>query len=192
MPVSLTMTVAPTQEPILLEELKRYLRIDGTDEDVVLEALLVAAREEIEMFTGKTLLATTYALRLDDFPACGWVSLPRPPAQSITSITYLDTANVSQTLATTVYGSDTYTEPGRVYLHSGQSWPSTHETGINTVTITYVAGYTLATLPDRFRMVLKLMVGDLYEHREGHLEARVTMNETMKRMLWGLRLVDMY
>ena len=34
----------PTQEPVALEEIKEYLRIDGDDEDVLLASLITAAR----------------------------------------------------------------------------------------------------------------------------------------------------
>lgn len=190
MPLTLTQTVAPTIEPVTLDEAKRYLRIDGTDEDSVIESLLLAAREDVESWSGRTLLTSTYALRYDDFPACGVFMLPRPPLQSVSSIAYVDTTGTTQTLATTVYGVDAYSEPGRVYLKSGQAWPSTSADGINTVTITYVAGWTLTTIPERVKMAIKLILADLYEHREAQLEARVQTNKTVQRLLWGLRILE--
>lgn len=190
MPLTLTQTVAPTIEPLLLEEVKRYLRVDGTDEDSVIEALMLSAREDIETWTGRTLLTTTYALRLDCFPSGCPIRLPRPPLQSVTSIGYLDEDNVAQTLATTVYQSDVYSEPGRITLKTGQSWPSTYSAALNAVTITYVAGWILATIPERAKMALKLMVGGYYEHREESLEIRTYPNETVKRLLWGMRILE--
>lgn len=197
MPLTITQTVAPTAEPLTLDEVKRYLRIDGTDDDVVIEALMLAAREDIEVWTGRTLLTTTYALRLSDFDWCtwygrhDWLTLPRPPLQSVTSITYLDSNNASQTLATTVYQVDAYSEPGRITLKTGQSWPSTYTDSFNNVTVTYVAGWTLATLPERVKMAMKLIIGDYYEHRESQLEARVQENAAVCRLLWGLRVLEM-
>lgn len=194
MPLSITQTVAPTAEPLTLDEVKRYLRIDGTDDDAVIESLMLAAREDVETWTGRTLLTTSYALRLSDFEwctCCGVLRLPRPPLQSVTSISYLDSAGATQTLATTVYQVDAYSEPGRITLKTGQSWPSTYTDSFNNVTVTFVAGWTLATIPERVKMAMKLLIGGYYEHREDMLEVRVQDNAAVCRLLWGLRIVDM-
>ena len=188
MPLTLTQTVAPTIEPLLLSEVKNYLRLDGTENDAVVEALALAAREEVEIFTGLTLLATTFAWRLWGFGACP-LQVPRPPLQSVTSITYFDSSNVSQTLSSSVYTVDTQSRPGRILLTDGQSWPSVFSR-YDAVTITYVAGHSLAALPERAKIAMKLMIGDYYENREAQLETRVYCNETVKRLLWGLRLLD--
>jgi uncharacterized phiE125 gp8 family phage protein len=189
MPLTLTITGAPIVEPLTLEEAKRFLRVDITRDDALIEALMVSAREEVELLTGRTILSTTYALRLECFPATGIIALPRPPLQSVTSIAYIDTAQVSQTLATTVYGVDSFSEPGRVYRKTGQTWPSVYDQLVP-ITITYVAGYTLATVPERMRTALKLLLNDSYEHREAHLDARTFCNEAVHRLLWGLSKVD--
>jgi uncharacterized phiE125 gp8 family phage protein len=168
---------------------KAYLRVDGTDDDSVIEALMLAAREEVETFCGLTLLTTTYALRLDAFPCNGVIRLPRPPLQSVTSIVYLDDAGVSQTLATSNYVVNTYSMPGQILMTSSGTWPGTYDQ-YNAVTITYTAGFTLATIPERAKMAMKLMIGDYYEHREAQLETRIYCNETVKRLLWGLRLLE--
>lgn len=189
MALSLVQTVAPTAEPLTLAEVKRYLRVDGTDDDVVIEALMVAAREEVETWTGLTLLTTTYALRLDDFPASGIIALPRAPLQSVTSVAYLDDSAVSQTLATTQYVANTYSMPGRVELAYSGTWPSTYAQ-YNAVTITFVAGFTHATLPERARMAMKLLIGSYYEQREAMVETRIYENPAVCRLLWGLRILE--
>lgn len=189
MPLTLTVVTPPTSEPVLLAEAKRYLRIDGVDDDMVIESLLVAAREEVETFCGITLLTTVYALRLDSFPCNGVIRLPRPPLQSVSSIAYLDDNNVSQTLATSNYVVDSYSMSGQITLTSSGTWPSTYNQ-YNAVVVTYTAGFTLSTIPERAKMAMKLIIGGYYEHREEALETRTYPNETVKRLLWGLRLLE--
>lgn len=52
-------TVAPTSEPVTLDQVKRHLRIDWTDDDAVLNDMLVSARQWLERKTGRLLLTQT-------------------------------------------------------------------------------------------------------------------------------------
>lgn len=184
MPLSLRQTVAPTQEPLTIEELREHLRIDTTDEDALLLLYAQAAREQVERTTRRQLLTATYQLLLDGFSSCR-VLLPRAPLQSVTSVAYLDTAGASQTLATSVYGVDTASEPGRLYLKSAQTWPSTLSQP-QAVTVTYKAGWlTRGEVPGMLKAAMLLIVGHLYEHREATIEKALTMIPNgVERLLW--------
>ena len=184
MPLALTRTIGPTAEPLSLVEVKQHLRLTHDSEDALLVLYLQAARDYVERVTRRQLLPATYTLKLDAFGGRA-IALPRPPLQSVTSIAYLDTAGASQTLAATVYGVDTASEPGRVYLKYGQSWPSTYSQ-LQAVTITYIAGWTGdTTLPHGLKMALLLLMGHLYEHREATVEkALVDIPHGLTRLLW--------
>ena len=100
--------------------------------------------------------------------------VPKPPLQSITSITYVDEDGATQTLATSVYSVDAPTGPtcarGRIYPKYEQEWPTTRcEPGA--VTVTFVAGYgtTGASVPARLKMGMLYDIGTLYEIREDHI-----------------------
>lgn len=170
MPLSLTQTVAPTSEPVSLVEVKQHLRVTHNSEDALLLLYMQAAREHIERTTRRQLLTATYVLGLDAFPSCDTFRLPRAPIQSVTSIAYLDTAGVSQTLATSVYGVNTRCEPGQVFLKYGQTWPSSYSQE-QAVTVTYLAGWGhYSQVPPQLKMALLLLVGHCYEHREATAE----------------------
>ena len=83
------------------------------------------------------------------------------------SIKYIDVNGAEQTLATTEYEVDIYSETGRVVLANGKSWPST-KTTLNAVKIAFTAGYgaTGATVPEPIRQAIKIMVAEMYERRE--------------------------
>ena len=136
MPLSLT--TAPTAEPIDLAEAKLHARVDGSDDDVLVASWITAARLYCETFTRRALVTQTWKLTLDGFASK--IVLPHAPLQAVTSITYIDAAGATQTVTSTVYAVDTDAEPGIVRLGYGQTWPTTRGFA-NDVTVNYVAGY---------------------------------------------------
>jgi uncharacterized phiE125 gp8 family phage protein len=138
MPLALKQTIAPFAEPISLAEVRDHLRIDGDLEDAHLSALITAAREWVEGFWGRQIIAATWKLTLDQFPA--EIVLPYPPLIGVTSIAYVDTAGTTQTFSSSDYQVDAESEPGRVVPAYNEDWPDTREQ-INAASITYTAGY---------------------------------------------------
>lgn len=59
----------PTVEPVSLAEAKLWLRIDGADEDDLVQALIVAARMMVEAEIGQVLLGQSWRLVGDAWPA---------------------------------------------------------------------------------------------------------------------------
>lgn len=198
---ALQQTVAPTDEPVSLEELKDHCRVDLDEDDDVLLSLEQMARESLETETGRQFLTATYVMALDTFPGArhwsgSWscrdgIRVPRPPLQSVTSITYTDTAGETQTLATSVYGVDAYSEPGRIYLKPSQSWPSTYDVP-NAVLVTFVAGWVDTTkMPQGLKQAIKLWVADAYENREASTEKSLTeIPLGVQRLVWLNRVIE--
>ena len=91
--MSLTLIAAPILEPMTLAEAKLHLRVDGTDEDDLITALIVAARRRAEHLLTRALITQTWELTLDEFPAAD-IQLPKPGVLSIVSVKYLDSAGV--------------------------------------------------------------------------------------------------
>lgn len=165
-------TEQPSAEPLTLEEAREHLRVTPygsplvhPDDDYI-EALVVAARKFCEEYTRRALPTQTIRFPLDSFD--GNIYVPLQPVQSISSITYIDTDGAQQTLATSVYELDEYR--GEMVLKYGQSWPNTRDQ-VNAVTITAVVGYTdgqspdTNPLPEDIKCAMKLIIGNLYEHR---------------------------
>lgn len=156
---------APDTEPVTLTETKTHLRVETEDEDAMITALILAAREHIESWTRRALVTQTWDLRLDGFRTVIWV--PKPALQSVTSINYLDQNGDSQLLATSKYQVDSSTEPGRIMPVEGEVWPSTQAVTFNTVTVRFVSGYgNQSEVPQMLKQGLLLLVGHLFENRE--------------------------
>lgn len=157
--------VVPAEEPITLAEAKLHLRVTSSAEDALLTDLIQAAREYCEMVSKRSFVTRTYDLALDAFPCCGYIKLPAPPVQSITSVTYVDSTGATQTMS-----SDDYylaNPEGNLVLGYGKSWPSAILRPQNAITVRYVAGYGAASaVPAWVKHAIKLMVGHWYMNRE--------------------------
>lgn len=136
-------TVDPVSLPVTLAEVKRALKLGTTtpDDDEELKDWILSAVDDVERDALRALASQTWQLKLDEFPDV--IELRRPPIIAVTSVTYIDTAGDSQTLASSTYDTDLTGEPGRVMPAEGNSWPSVDCTP-NPITVTFTAGYTAA------------------------------------------------
>lgn len=186
---------APEVEPMLKAEAKAYLRIDGTNEDTLVDSLIIAARQQAETFTGRALCTQTWDLVLDQFPGDDApIDVPLPPLQSVTSITYLDTNGTTQTLSSSVYIVDSKNEPGRIALAVGESWPDTQADRINAVTVRFVCGYGAAdAVPEGIKTAIKLLVSHWFEHREPVVVGSISseLPQSVEMLLWQHRILVM-
>jgi len=136
-----------------------------TDEDTYVTALITAARTHLEEITGRSFITQTWQLTLDEWGSM--ITLPRPPAASVTSITYTDTDGAEQTLAADQYTLASEALPGYILPAWGVSWPSLRDVPENVV-VTYTAGFgdAAANVPETLRLAVKMLVAHWYENRE--------------------------
>ncbi len=130
--------ILPVAEPVSLVAAKLHARVDDTADDELIKAQVAAAVDWCEKYERQSYMIRSYKGYLDKFANC--IELPMPPLVSVDSITYVDNAGDTQTLATSYYTVDTESVPGRVFLAYGKSWPTTRSVR-NAVTITFTAGY---------------------------------------------------
>lgn len=152
-------------EPLTTSEAKTHLRVSHSSEDAYLDALVKAARMDIEAMLWRAIVQATRTLSFDGFPEGDLpICLPFPPLISVTSVAYLDESAVSRTLSSCIV--DATRHPARVFPPSGQDWPWTAEHPA-AVTVTFVAGYADGAVPEPYRQLVRLRLGELYEHRNG-------------------------
>jgi len=164
--MSLAIVTKPTVRPLLLEQVKDHLHITADSELAYLDQLISLATGWVETFTGRALITQTWDLVMDYFPA--EIRVPMSKLQSVTSITYTDTAGVSQTLLSSLYQVDATGDwPGRIRPAYGQSWPSTRAE-MNAVTVRFIAGFggSWNDVPDEIRQGMLILIGDMYSRRE--------------------------
>ena len=164
-------------EPITIEEAKAHCRITGNADDALLAASIAAAREYVEGAGWVTLMPSVQAVDVDAWSELDGLRLPQPPIQNVTAVTYRDDADSESTLDVSAYRVDTVT--GRIFVRRNATLPTVELRESGAITVTYLAGHhnALATaetapairaaLPQALVAALKLVVGHLYENREG-------------------------
>jgi len=177
-------------EPISLAEAKRHLRLSDDDPGIDdLSGVITAARQAAEQFLNTSIVVQTRTLTLDAFPPV--LLLPNGPVISITSVVYIDSDGDQQTLAANAYSFTSYTHSDYIYPIYGTAWPTTrNEHGA--VVITYQAG-SMAGSPavlaeETIKSAIKLIMGDLWENREGQfVGVSAVVNPTVANLLYPYR-----
>jgi len=172
--------------PIDLVEMKTHLRVDSSDEDEIIAQMMLAATDWAEEFQSRTYITRTRTMYLDSFPLI--ITPPFPPLVSVTSIKYIDTGGVEQTLDAAYYRVSTGTGggPGRITEAYNYYWPSVRSV-TDAVTITYTAGYGLAAaVPEDIKAAIKMIVHHLYINRGDMSE----IPQSAKSLLWQKRMVN--
>ena len=180
--MALSLVTAPTIEPVTLSEAKDACVISADDgtRDSLITALITAARVHVETKTHRALLTQTWDWRLQDFWQ-GWATeVPKSPLQSVTSISYYDTAGTLTTWGASNYvvtaDAGDQALPGTIALASGVSWPSVQSSRINAVTVRFVAGYgaTAALVPAGLRNAMLVLIAEMFAQRQITVTGRIT------------------
>lgn len=189
--MSLKLITDSVTDPITVSEMKENSRIDGTAEDTLVANLVASATDLCEHKVNRQFVSATWKLTLNDFPCDRFIKIDLPPLQSVTSIQYYDTDGTQQTFDSSNYTVDTNSEPGRVYLNSGSSWPSTESQRYNSVEITFIAGYgAAADVPQGIKQAITMMASHFYENREATTETNLkdvpmAVESLLERYKWG-------
>lgn len=186
---SLKLVSAPGVDPVSLSEVKTYLRIDGSSDDVMLTNFISAATRLVESWLNRRLITQTWDFWLDAFPnetkldrlrdgvtegalseylsQKKFISIPYFPLQSVTYLKTYDDANVDYTMSSADYFVDTVGEPGRLSLKNATSWPTTFLRPVNGVQIRFICGYGAAgsDVPQAIRQAIQELVGGFYSKR---------------------------
>ena len=163
-------------------------------EDDLIDAIIKAARENVEDITRRQLLTATWDYYLDAWPSENYIKLPFGNLASVTSVSWKDTDGTETTLTvTTDYLVETNGEMcGRIVLPYGESWPSGSLYPSNPIKIRFVCGWTAAaSIPSKIRTAVKMVCADLYEHREQQTVGQAQIffeNKTVQKLLASAKL----
>jgi uncharacterized phiE125 gp8 family phage protein len=163
-PIRLT-EAEPGAEPLTLDEVKTFLRVDHDRDDVHISGLIGVARQLCEKSTGRSLITRSCSLFLDCLEE-RTLALPRPPLQSVTAITVYDADDSGADLPEGDYFVDTAGTPGRIVLTEGAAMPVPGRIA-NGIEIKFRAGYgaTPQSVPPLLKQGMRQVIAHLYEHR---------------------------
>ena len=135
----LTTVTAPTAEVLTLPETKNYLGQEDDSDDAYIRTLIESTRIDWERY-GRQYVLATYDYKISHFAAR--IEIPKPPLVSITSIKYIDSASVEQTISSAVYDVVIDKDPGFLRVAYDQTWPSDLRGHPDDITIRFVAGFS--------------------------------------------------
>lgn len=161
MPLSLI--APPASEPVALADAKAHLKVDTTDDDALIIALITAARARAEWHTGRALMTQSWILWLDAWPAERIVEIPLPPLRSVTSVTSYGRDDTASVLDPARYVVDL--AANRVALRQNSFIPPFLRV-INAIAIGFTAGYgDVPDVPQGLKTAILELIAFLYEHR---------------------------
>lgn len=165
--INLVRTVAPAVLPVSLDEAKAHLRVDITTDDALITSMIKAATSYLDARKayGRALITQTW--RADFAAFSDMMRLPIRDALTVSSITYYDNFNVSQTLATSVYQLHADDGGSYIALKPDQTWPSVYSR-VDAVRVTWTAGFGPAAsdVPEEVRLAIIAAVATHYQIRE--------------------------
>lgn len=161
--MTLYRTVEPAAEPVTLADAKAHLRIAHDSEDVLLQELIRAAREDLERATGVALNNQNWRLALDAWPSQGCALLCVYPVREILSVTAYGTEGEASLLDPADFELDALSRPARLHFNTRPS-PLRIFNGIE---IDFAAGFGEAgtDVPDLLKRAILLLIGHWYEFR---------------------------
>ena len=174
----------PTREPLFVDDVRNYLRLDDDVEETLIVALIAAARQWAENYTGRAFITrtihqfhdsyhypTTYIPEgfytgIDrNFPDT-FIDLAMTPIVSFTHVKVIDDAGAETTWDASNYYVDTVRDVPRLVLRDGGSFPSDLRSA-NGLKLVYDAGYGASptNIPETIKMAMMQYCTFMYEHR---------------------------
>lgn len=181
--MALVTITPPYFEPVSLDLIKQHISYDFGDRDVLINDIALAARESAEGEQNRCYITQILEYTLDAWPARSVIYLPRAPVQSVDSVKYTDCLGAEVELTEgTDYIVDTASEPARICLAYGKSWPTATLRPVAAIKIQFTAGYGDSgdAVPMRAKQAICMLAGHYWENREavaarGHIPQEMPM-----------------
>lgn len=183
-----TLVTPPATPALALDQVKEFVRVDGDDYDVQLEAFAAAAVDHIGKVCSIRLAPQKVQLLADDWSDLA--QLPIGPVSQIEAIHYIDVAGAEQLVDAARYelaGADLVTS---VRPSVGSVWPNDVRAVAGAIRVTLTVGYT--DLPPSVLAAALYYTSDLFAFREtavvGTVTAKVPMSGTVEAFLSNYRI----
>lgn len=181
---STVVATAPAAEPISRPEAKLWTKIDASDDDVVFDWCITAARLYVEKITNRALVTQVREMYPERFPCAAEILVPHAPLISIAEFEWTDTAGTTREWtvsggnllsgSTVMAHVDAIRQPGRIRLAYGQSWPSETLKTSNPIRIAFNCGYGAASaVPQDLKNAMAVLIEHWYRNRSAVVVGQV-------------------
>ena len=167
----ITSTITGT-DILSLADAKSWLRVDTTDEDALITALIDVAIDQVQQYTGQYLDEVTCVYHMSAFFD---TYLPVGPLRSVTSVTYTP---IDTDIPFTAYYPET--KGNSAYIHF-DSPPAIDTENVLPVKITAAIGYPQISgspaPPAKLLHAVRLMLSQYYDVRENFVVGTIVSRE---------------
>ena len=203
----LKIITGPAITPVSRTEARNHLSLDEDIDDNQVRSYLQAAIDWAENYTGRFFINRTCQMMLDgarEIDDILWegmrtgysmtryvdhIELAATPVVSVENIKYYNDSNTEGTWHASNYYVDTFSEPAKVTLRTGGTFP-TDLRNYNGLEINFTAGYgdDAYQIPEPIRIAILQYATFLYEHR-GDNEVGVEPSMIIKSLLDPYRVL---
>jgi len=172
--MNLLLTEAPLAECVTLAEAKAHLRMIHSADDAMIGVLITAAREAVELATGRALVAAGYTYTQQGDVLCS-NPLPQWPIATIESVSY--TSEAGAVVAIDAADYTLLVSESRLLVR-----------GITGTGLTIDFHTAETTVPAALKASVLLLMADMYEQAESNVIGTiVTISPTVDRLLYPYR-----
>lgn len=179
---NLTLVTPPAVEPLALNEVKKYLKVDDiTDEieDAYINSLITVSREYCEEYQHRAFITQTWEMTLKEFSdeqtnmmsndyESNVIEIPKGKLQKINSFSYKDLyGNVHALTENVDYIVSSRGIVGKVCPPYGTIFPSVPLYPLDPIVINYTCGYGNdgSKVPAKIKQAMYLLISHWYDNR---------------------------
>jgi uncharacterized phiE125 gp8 family phage protein len=161
--MSSLLLIAPAVEPLSLDEARTYLRVETTDDDALIGALIAGARIHVEAQTRRALITQSWRLSFDAWPEDGRIKVVPAPLRTLTAARVYDGDGNTRALDTQAFVPDLGAS-ALVFMPWLLPAPGRIAAGIE-IDVTVGYGDAAIDVPEALRQAVRLLVAHWYENR---------------------------
>lgn len=158
---SLLPVTGPALEPVSLDEMKLYLRLDGDAEDTLVGAMISAARLTVEATLNCALLEQVWRLRVLRWASAGAVIAPIRPLRRLVAVRSVDAAGAGTDLELAGFRVDAAVH-AIIALDRTPDIPASGHVEID-VAVGY--GALASEVPEPLRLAVRTLVANWFDNR---------------------------
>jgi len=160
------MMSGPALEPVTVSEAKAHLRLDASDEDVLVASLILTSRLHVEAALGLALITQSWKLVLDRWPEESALKFPLGPVTAVTAVRVLAADGAPTVVPPASYLVDGDALSSRL-VRTDSTWPVPGRAARG-IEIDFTAGFgpAAANVPQPIRHAILMLVAHWYEHRD--------------------------
>lgn len=159
--MNLVLVNGPAVEPVSLDDMKLYLRLDGDAEDTLVSAMISAARMTVEAATNLALLEQSWRLRMPSWQAGAPVISPIRPLLRLEAVRC-----VSREGDETIIESEDFRIDAGIHavIALGQP-PKPSPGGHIEIDLTLGHGSLATDVPEALRLAVRTLVANWFDNR---------------------------